>query len=218
MRSTIELHRVANQAKSSQQREQIHGIGCRGDRRSPTEARTRGVPPTKLRCATTMLSVQRKRVTLKTGRIGVISDTHGLLRPEALKALKGSKLIIHAGDIGKPEVLAALKSIAPVVAIRGNNDREAWAKKIPDILELRVNGVGLYVIHNVHELEIDPVANGFHAVISGHSHKPSITNHNGIMFVNPGSAGPRRFKLPVAVAQLAIQRQELRAAIIELKI
>ena len=177
-----------------------------------------GPAPTKPRCATTMLSTQRKRVTLKTGRIGVISDTHGLLRPEALNALKGSKLIIHAGDIGKPEVLAALKSIAPVVAIRGNNDREAWAKKIPDILELRVNGVGLYVIHNVHELEIDPVANGFHAVISGHSHKPSITNHDGMMFVNPGSAGPRRFKLPVSVAQLAIQRQQLRAAIIELKI
>ena len=165
-----------------------------------------------------MLSIQEKRLTLKTGHIGVISDTHGLVRPEAVGALKGSELILHAGDIGKPEVLSCLGSIAPVIAIRGNNDRGAWAKKLPDILRLRVNGFGVYIIHNVNDLEVDPAMEGFRAVISGHSHKPSITNLDGVMFLNPGSAGPRRFKLPVVVARLAIQKQRVHAAIIELKI
>lgn len=163
-----------------------------------------------------MLAVRQKRVTLKSGRIGVISDTHGLLRPETLAALKGSELIIHAGDIGKPEVLASLRSVAPVLAIRGNNDRESWAKNIPDVLNLRLNGIGLYVIHNVNDLEIDPAANGFHAVISGHSHKPGIATRDGVVFINPGSAGPRRFKLPVALARLRIQGQKVNAKIIEL--
>jgi putative phosphoesterase len=148
----------------------------------------------------------------------VISDTHGLVRPEAIGALTGSELILHAGDIGKSEVLTSLASIAPVIAIRGNNDRGAWAKKLPDILQLRVNGLGVYLIHNVNELEVDPAAQGFRAVISGHSHKPSITNLDGVLFLNPGSAGPRRFKLPVVVARLAIQKQRLHATIIELKI
>ena len=165
-----------------------------------------------------MLSIHKKRLTLKTGHIGVISDTHGLVRPEAIGALKGSELILHAGDIGKPEVLTSLGSIAPVIAIRGNNDRGAWAKKLPDILQLRVNGLGVYIIHNVNELEVDPATEGFRTVISGHSHKPSITNLDGVMFLNPGSAGPRRFKLPVVVARLAIQKQRVHAAIIELKI
>jgi len=165
-----------------------------------------------------VLSVHKKRLTLKSGRIGVISDTHGLVRPQATEALKGSELIVHAGDIGKPEVLTALKSIAPVIAIRGNNDRAPWAKKLPDILKLRVNGVGIYMIHNVNELELDPAAEGYRAVISGHSHKPSLTNVDGVMFLNPGSAGPRRFKLPVVVARLDIQKQKLRATIIELKV
>jgi putative phosphoesterase len=163
-----------------------------------------------------VLTVQQKRVTLKAGRIGVISDTHGLLRPEALDALKGSELIIHAGDIGKPEVLASLKSIAPVLAIRGNNDREPWAKKIPDILYLQVNGACLLIIHNVNDLEVDPAAQRFHAVISGHSHKPSLTNSDGVVFLNPGSAGPRRFKLPVAVARLRIRGEKVNARIVEL--
>jgi len=165
-----------------------------------------------------VLSVHKKRLTLKSGRIGVISDTHGLVRPQATEALKGSELIVHAGDIGKPEVLTALKSIAPVIAIRGNNDRAPWAKNLPDILKLRVNGVGIYMIHNVNELELDPAAEGYRAVISGHSHKPSLTNVDGVMFLNPGSAGPRRFKLPVVVARLDIQKQKLRATIIELKV
>jgi len=165
-----------------------------------------------------MLSVHEKRLTLKTGRVGVISDTHGLVRPEAIQALKGSELILHAGDIGKPEVLTSLASVAPVIAIRGNNDREVWAKKLPDILRLRVNGFGVYVIHNVNELEVDPATAGFRAVISGHSHKPSITNLDGVIFLNPGSAGPRRFKLPVVVARLTVQKYKLHAAIVELKI
>ena len=160
-----------------------------------------------------MWSIQEKRLKLTSGRIGLISDTHGLLRPEAIGALKGSELIIHVG-----EILTSLKLIAPVLAIRGNNDREAWAKEIPDILSLRLNGVGLYVIHNVHDLEINPVDEGFHAVTSGHSHKPGISNRGGVMFLNPGSAGPRRFKLPVAVARLRILRRKVHATIIELKI
>jgi len=163
-----------------------------------------------------MPSVQQKRMTLKAERIGVISDTHGLLRPEALQALKGSELIIHAGDIGKPEVLASLKSLAPVLAIRGNNDREAWAKTMPDILQLRVNDARFYIIHNVNDLEIDPATERFDAIISGHSHKPGITNSDGVIFLNPGSAGPRRFKLPVTLAELRIRVGEVNAKIIEL--
>ncbi len=165
-----------------------------------------------------MLSVQRKHVTLKAGRIGVISDTHGVVRPEALSALKNSELIIHAGDIGKQEVLESLKSIAPVIAIRGNNDRHSWAKKMPDILQLGVNNVRIYVIHNINELEIDPAAAGFAAVISGHSHKPGIVNHDTLLFLNPGSAGPRRFKLPVTLAKLHIHKSQVRVKIVELKI
>ena len=153
---------------------------------------------------------------LKAGRVGLISDTHGLLRPEALATLKGSELIIHAGDIGKPEVLASLKSVAPVLAIRGNNDREPWAKKIPDILHLHVNGVCLFIIHNANDLEVDPAAKGFHVVISGHSHKPSLTNRDGVIFLNPGSAGPRRFKLPVALARLRIRGGKVNGKIVEL--
>src|SRR5262245_47222944 len=151
-----------------------------------------------------MLSVQKKRVTLNAGRIGVISDTHGLVRPEVLSALKNSELIIHAGDIGEAEVLTALQTIAPVLAIRGNTDRAAWANKLPDIFQLNVNDVHIYIIHNVNELEIDPAADGFTAVISGHSHKPGIVNHDNLLFLNPGSAGPRRFKLPVTVARMDI--------------
>jgi hypothetical protein len=165
-----------------------------------------------------VLSVQHKCLTLKSGRIGVISDTHGLVRPEAIAALKGSELILHAGDIGTPDVLTSLKCIAPVVAIRGNNDRESWAKHLPDILLLQLNGVRFYVIHNVNELATDPAAQGYHTVISGHSHKPSISSCDGMMFLNPGSAGPRRFKLPVALARLAIHKDKVRATIIQLKV
>ena len=119
-----------------------------------------------------MLTLKRKRLELTKGTIGLVSDTHGLVRPEALAALKGSELIIHAGDIGKPEVLKSLRKIAPVIAIRGNNDRDAWAKKIPDLLNLYINRVKIHVIHNVNELAVNPAADGFRAVVSGHSHKP----------------------------------------------
>jgi hypothetical protein len=155
---------------------------------------------------------------LKAGRVGLISDTHGLIRPEALAALKQSEIVIHAGDIGKPEVLTSLRTIAPVIAIRGNNDRDAWAKSLPDVLNLQINGVKVHVIHNVNELQAAPVIEGFRVIVSGHSHNPGTVTRNGILFINPGSAGPRRFKLPIAVGQLCVNRGNVRAEIIELKI
>jgi hypothetical protein len=165
-----------------------------------------------------MFSMVQHKVALKQGRIGVISDTHGLMRPEALAALHGCELIIHAGDIGKSEVLDSLNRIAPVLAIRGNNDRDPWATAMADFLDLQVNGVNLQVIHNVHEIEDDPTEDKITVVISGHSHKPSVVKRDGILFVNPGSAGPRRFKLPVSVGLIDLAENPLRAAIIELKI
>jgi putative phosphoesterase len=159
----------------------------------------------------------KKRLKVRTGHIGLISDTHGLVRPEVLAALKGSELIIHAGDIGKPEVLAALETVAPVIGIRGNNDRDSWTKKIPDLLDLRINGIKIFVIHNVNELEHDSV-DGFQAVISGHSHKPSVMSRDGVIFINPGSAGPRRFKLPIAIGRLQIRGAKLRAKILNLEV
>ena len=155
-------------------------------------------------------------MTLKTGRVGLISDTHGLVRPQALAALKGSELIIHAGDIGKPEVLMSLHKIAPVIAIRGNNDRDAWAKKIPDVLNVQINHLKIHVIHNVNELEADPITEGFRAIVSGHSHKPRVLTQEGILFINPGSAGPRRFKLPVTVGKLLLNRGTVRVKIVNL--
>ncbi|HEV8719196.1 MAG TPA: metallophosphoesterase family protein [Candidatus Binatia bacterium] len=157
-------------------------------------------------------------MTLKAGRIGLISDTHGLVRPEALAALEGSELIIHAGDIGKAEVLTSLEAIAPVIAIRGNNDRDAWAKKIPDVLNVQINGVAIHVIHNVNELEADPITEGFRAIVSGHSHKPGVVTQDGILFINPGSAGPRRFKLPVTVGKLLLVRDSVRVKIVNLDV
>jgi uncharacterized protein len=165
-----------------------------------------------------VLLVRQQRLSLKSGRIGLVSDTHGLVRSEALAALKGSAVIIHAGDIGKPEVLDSFGSIAPVVAIRGNNDRDLWAKKIPDALDLEINGVKIHVIHNVNELDADPAKAGFRVIVSGHSHKPRVMERDGILFINPGSAGPRRFKLPVTVGTLWIKRRNVHAEIIELKI
>jgi putative phosphoesterase len=150
--------------------------------------------------------------------IGLISDTHGLVRPQAVEALQGVDLIIHAGDVGKPEVLDALKAIGPLVAIKGNNDIGAWAKSLPDTQLLQTADTKLFVIHNVKELDCDPAAEGYEVVISGHSHKPSILTRDGVLFVNPGSAGPRRFKLPVAVAKLFIQNQKVNAELIELRV
>lgn len=150
--------------------------------------------------------------------IGLISDTHGLLRPQAIAALAGVGLIIHAGDIGKPVVLAELKKIAPVAAIKGNNDTGDWAERLPEYRSVRVGQHRLYVIHNVHELGFDPAAHKFRVVISGHSHKPAVVEKDGVLFVNPGSPGPRRFKLPVAVGKIFVDGPNIRAEIIELAI
>jgi hypothetical protein len=151
-------------------------------------------------------------------RIGVISDTHGLVRPEALRALRGSDLIVHAGDIGAPEVLETLRTIAPVVAIRGNNDRAPWARDLPDTEVVERAGHSLYVLHDVHELDLDPRAAGFDAVIAGHSHQPKIERRDGVLYLNPGSAGPRRFRLPVAVARLDVGARGLEARILTLDV
>ena len=136
--------------------------------------------------------------------VGLISDTHGLLRPQAVEALRGVHRIIHAGDIGGEEILAALRAIAPVDAVRGNNDRGPWAARIPVELTLEVGGVAVHVLHDLKELELDPVEAGVNVVIAGHSHKPDVREQDGVLYVNPGSAGPRRFRLPVAVAHLHI--------------
>jgi putative phosphoesterase len=137
-------------------------------------------------------------------RIGLISDTHGLLRPEALQALAGVERIIHAGDIGGTEIISALSKIAPVDAVRGNNDKGAWAAEFPPWLALELGGVGIHVLHDVKEIDIDPTAAGFRVVVAGHSHKPQVVERKGVLFVNPGSAGPRRFSLPVTVGYLMI--------------
>ena len=148
--------------------------------------------------------------------IGVISDTHGLLRPEALEALRGSHHIIHAGDIGDPEILKKLTAIAPVTAVRGNVDTEVWAKTIPVTDVLEVGGISIYVLHILQELDLKPQAAGFQVVISGHSHVPKQEEKKGVLYFNPGSAGPRRFKLPVTVGKLFLDNGKVRAEIIEL--
>ena len=146
-------------------------------------------------------------------RIGLISDTHGLLRPEALDALSGVQEIIHAGDIGAPEVLEHLRSVAPVHAVRGNNDRGAWASHIPFRLTLQLGGVRIHVLHDLNELDVEPDVAGLQVIVSGHSHKPGVIERDGVLFVNPGSAGPRRFKLPVTVGWLDISADSARADI-----
>ena len=145
------------------------------------------------------------RTRRRSYRVGVISDTHGLVRPEALAALAGSDLIVHAGDIGSPDVLTALTAIAPVTAVRGNNDRGLWVQPLTDSAAVQARDVWLYVLHDIHELGLDPKAAGFAAVIAGHSHRPEISERDGVLYVNPGSAGPRRFTLPVAVARLHVR-------------
>lgn len=146
-------------------------------------------------------------------RIGLISDTHGLVRPEALQALAGVDRIIHAGDVGGSEVLDLLRSIAPVDAVRGNNDKDAWGKTLPSWLALELGGVGIHVLHDLNELDVDPTAAGFGVVVAGHSHKPVITNREGVLFVNPGSAGPRRFSLPISLGFLSVEAGTARAEI-----
>jgi putative phosphoesterase len=146
----------------------------------------------------------------------VISDTHGLLRPEALRALQGSDLILHAGDVGDAGVLEALRSIAPVVAIRGNNDKGRWADGLRATQVVEVDATTLYLVHDLADLDLDPAAARFAAVISGHSHRPSRSIRQGVLYLNPGSAGPRRFSLPVAVATLTVRGSVLRSRLIEL--
>jgi putative phosphoesterase len=136
--------------------------------------------------------------------IGVISDTHGLLRPEAVELLRGSEHIVHAGDIGSPEIIPALEKIAPVTAIRGNVDTQPWAQRFAATEVAELNGVSIYVIHDVNSLDLKPRAAGLAAVISGHSHQPKQETKDGVLYFNPGSAGPRRFKLPISVGRLEI--------------
>jgi len=156
----------------------------------------------------------RARVT----RIGVISDTHGLMRPEALAALKGVSHIVHGGDVGSPAVLDALGAIAPVTAVRGNNDTDAWARKLPLSDTLEAAGHVLYVLHDIADLDLDPGAAGFAVVVTGHSHQPRVITKDGVLFMNPGSAGPRRFKLPVSVGLLRLSAAGIDASIQELRI
>ena len=150
--------------------------------------------------------------------LGVISDTHGLLRPEAVEALRGSDMIVHAGDIGSPEVLRGLEKIAPVVAVRGNNDREPWAKNLPLTNALELGGASIYVLHDVNELDLDPRVAGFSVVIAGHSHQPRCEERDGVLFFNPGSAGPRRFRLPISLGVISIEGSRVTGALKTLEI
>ncbi|MBI6872576.1 metallophosphoesterase family protein [Clostridium aciditolerans] len=149
-------------------------------------------------------------------KIGVISDTHGLLRHEALEMLKGVEMIIHAGDVGDPEILQKLKEIAPVVAVRGNCDKGEWAYKLNKTEVIKLGEVLIYVIHNINDIDIDLEAAGFNIVVSGHSHKPLNIEDNGILFLNPGSIGPRRFNLPISMGILNINKEKVNANLIEL--
>jgi hypothetical protein len=148
-------------------------------------------------------------------RIGVISDTHGLLRPEAVRALHGSEIIVHAGDVGGPGILDELGRIAPVVAVRGNNDREAWAAALPETLRMAPGGVPMVVVHDVHTLAAAAAA-GARVVIAGHSHQPRRERRDGVLFFNPGSAGPRRFRLPIAVGLIEVEDGRVRTRIVHL--
>lgn len=149
-------------------------------------------------------------------RVGLISDTHGLLRPQAVDFLRGSDLIVHGGDICDPAILAALAAIAPLVAVRGNNDRGAWAERLRESELFQVGDALIYAIHDVATIDIDPRAAGVHVIVSGHSHKPSIRREQGVLYVNPGSAGPRRFKLPISVGELTIDGASIEARTVEL--
>ena len=151
-------------------------------------------------------------------RVGLISDTHGLLRPEAVTFLRGSDFIVHAGDIGDAKVLEKLGNLAPVTVVRGNNDKGSWADSIADTEVLRVNDVSIYVLHDLAELDLDPVAAGFRVVVFGHSHRPLSETREGVLYINPGSAGPRRFKLPISVGELQIVGASVTPKYVELEV
>ena len=149
-------------------------------------------------------------------RVGLISDTHGLLRPQAVDFLQGSDLIVHGGDICDPAILTALAAIAPVIAVRGNNDHGAWAERLRESELFQVGAAFIYAIHDVAAIDVEPSAAGIQVVVSGHSHAPSIRRDEGVLYVNPGSAGPRRFKLPISVGELVIDGASVAARTVEL--
>lgn len=151
-------------------------------------------------------------------RIGLISDTHGLLRPEAKALLQRSDSIIHGGDVGNAGILEELAAIAPLTAVRGNNDKGLWANTLPETALLRIGSVLIYAIHDIAQMNITPASEGVQAVVYGHSHKPSVVEQEGVLYVNPGSAGPRRFKLPVSVAELLVEGRSITARLIEIEI
>ena len=151
-------------------------------------------------------------------RVCLISDTHGLLRPEAIAFLAGCDHIVHAGDVTNAAVIEALSKIAPLTVVRGNNDRGDWAQRLRESETVRIGEIAIHVVHDLAELKIDPAAEGVHVVVSGHSHKPGIESRDGVLYVNPGSAGPRRFKLPVAVAELCIEGVRVSARIVDLPV
>lgn len=148
--------------------------------------------------------------------IGVVSDTHGLLRPEALAALRGSDHIVHAGDVGDPEILEELAALAPLTAIRGNIDKGSWARRLPETEVVELGGASIYVLHDLARIDLKPEAAGFKVVISGHSHIPKQETRNGVFYFNPGSAGPRRFKLPVCVGKLTIEHGNVLGEIVKI--
>ena len=164
-------------------------------------------------------SARARSVSEKTERptiIGVISDTHGLLRPEAVEALRGSDRILHAGDVGTPEILQGLAKIAPLIAIRGNVDTAPWARALPATEVIETGGISIYMLHDLAQLDLKPEAAGFRVVVYGHSHQPKIEEKNGVLYFNPGSAGPRRFHLPVSVGRLMVEGGKVRAELVEL--
>ncbi len=148
--------------------------------------------------------------------IGVISDTHGLLRPEAIEALRGSEYIIHAGDVGSPEILEQLSAIGPVTAVRGNVDKGPWSRNLPETQVLELGGISIYVLHDLSQLDLKPEAAGFSVVVSGHSHAAKQETREGVLYFNPGSAGPRRFRLPVSVGRLVLEHGGVRGEILQL--
>jgi uncharacterized protein len=150
--------------------------------------------------------------------LGVISDTHGLLRPEAVEALRGAQHVIHAGDVGSPEILKKLATIAPVTAVRGNVDKDPWAQQLPETQVLETGGISIYLVHDLTQLDVKPEVAGFRVVISGHSHIPKQEVRNGVLYFNPGSAGPRRFKGPVSVGRLSIDGAEVSAELVMLNV
>jgi putative phosphoesterase len=153
---------------------------------------------------------------MPTLRIGLISDTHGLLRPQALAFLRGSDAIVHGGDICDAAVLEALARIAPVTAVRGNNDRGAWAEGLRESELVQFGAMVLYAVHDLAQIDLDPHGAGVHVVVSGHSHKPTVDERDGVLFVNPGSAGPRRFKLPISIGELMVDGRAVTARVVEL--